>query len=157
MARAAGDSQRGVEYLRRIRVDATALARGATSPTSAACVTARRRPGRRASSDARHLAQVGSAMAALWASRGLPLDEPFLVPISVDRRRKASPGRSFGNYLSFTFARFVPSGAAPTRCGRDPSGLAEAVRTDGHRNHLGRDGLRALLGRPLDAASRGRR
>jgi hypothetical protein len=69
-------------------------------------------------------------MAALWASRGLSLDEPFLVPISVVRRRKGEPGPLFGNYLSFHFARFVPAAGRDGMAAAIRQDLAEAVRTD---------------------------
>ena len=54
------------------------------------------------------LAVVGKAMADLWRQRGLP-DTPFLLPISVDMRKKGDRGPTFGNVLAFHFARFRPS------------------------------------------------
>ena len=67
------------------------------------------------------LAVVGKAMTALWQRRGLP-DVPFLLPISVDLRRKGDAGPTFGNVLAFHFARFRPSDTA------DLPGLARALR-----------------------------
>ena len=67
------------------------------------------------------LAVVGRAMAELWQKRGLP-DVPFLVPISVDLRRKGDPEPTFGNALAFHFARFKPSGTD------DETALAHALR-----------------------------
>jgi hypothetical protein len=67
------------------------------------------------------LALVGKAMAELWQQRGLP-DIPFLLPISVDLRRKGNAGPTFGNHLAFHFARFRPSATG------DVPGLARALR-----------------------------
>jgi hypothetical protein len=75
------------------------------------------------------LAIVGKAMAEVWQKRGLP-DVPFLVPISVDLRRKGDPEPTFGNALAFHFARFKPSDThdviALSRVLRQQ--MAEAVR-----------------------------
>lgn len=70
------------------------------------------------------LALVGRAVATLWRGRGLRSDQPFLVPISVDRRRKGEPGPVFGNFLSFHFARFTPAAA------EDVAATAAAIRRD---------------------------
>ncbi len=70
------------------------------------------------------LALVGHAVAELHRERGLQADQPFLVPISVDRRRKGEPGPVFGNYLSFHFARFTPAAA------EDVAATASAIRRD---------------------------
>ena len=68
------------------------------------------------------LALVGRAVTQLWRDRGLPLDEPFLVPISVDRRRKGEPGPVFCNNVAFHFARFTPASTA------EPATAAAAIR-----------------------------
>lgn len=68
------------------------------------------------------LALVGKAMAELWKRRGLP-DVPFLVPLSVDLRRKGDPEPTFGNALAFHFARFRPSDTA------DVDALERALRS----------------------------
>jgi hypothetical protein len=78
------------------------------------------------------LAVVGRAVARLWGARGAVPARPFVVPISVDRRRKGEPGPVFGNFVSFHFARFGPAGAEPAdvtaaAIRRD---MAEAVRDD---------------------------
>jgi hypothetical protein len=67
------------------------------------------------------LALVGQALAELWRARDLP-DIPFLLPISVDLRRKGEAGATFGNLLAFHFARFKPSET------RDVHALARALR-----------------------------
>jgi hypothetical protein len=67
------------------------------------------------------LALVGKAMAELWRERRLP-DVPFLLPISVDLRRRGEAGATFGNMLAFHFARFKPSDT------RDVRALARALR-----------------------------
>jgi hypothetical protein len=67
------------------------------------------------------LAVVGQALAELWQRRGLP-DVPFLLPLSVDLRRKGEAGPVFGNCLAFHFARFTPSDT------RDLHALAAALR-----------------------------
>src|SRR4029077_2464761 len=54
------------------------------------------------------LAVVGRAVAGAAAGRGAVRGEPFIVPISVDRRKKGEPGPVFGNFVSFHFARFRP-------------------------------------------------
>jgi hypothetical protein len=120
----------GVEHLRRVTaVKPRSLARGVTSfgRVRHRRVAVPAPPPRQMPATLGH---VGAAMAALWASRGLPPDEPFVVPISVDRRRKGEPGPVFGNYLSFHFARFPPAredGPMTAAIRRD---LAEAVRAD---------------------------
>jgi hypothetical protein len=67
------------------------------------------------------LALVGKAMAELWDRRRLP-NVPFLLPISVDVRPKGELGATFGNHLTFYFARFLPSDTA------DVPALARALR-----------------------------
>ena len=67
------------------------------------------------------LALVGKAMAELWERRGLP-NVPFLLPISVDLRPKGEIGATFGNNLTFHYARFTPSETA------DVPALARALR-----------------------------
>jgi hypothetical protein len=78
------------------------------------------------------LAVVATAMTALYAARGCALDVPFLVPVSVDRRRRGEHGPVLGNYLGFHFARCRPRAdgdtAALARELRDQ--LADAVRND---------------------------
>ena len=69
------------------------------------------------------LAVVGRTVARAVESRGLP-PAPFVVPISVDRRRKGEPGPVFGNFLSFHFARFMPDQTS------DPAATAAALRRD---------------------------
>lgn len=54
------------------------------------------------------VAAVGGAVADLLRARGVSMELPFVVPISVDRRRKGEPGPVIGNYVSFHFARFQP-------------------------------------------------
>ncbi|MEO8084179.1 MAG: hypothetical protein ABI780_10175 [Ardenticatenales bacterium] len=78
------------------------------------------------------LALVGGAMASLWRARGLPLAQPFLVPISVDRRRVGEAGPVFGNYLSFHFARFTPAATedVATTAVAIRRDMADAVRAD---------------------------
>jgi hypothetical protein len=78
------------------------------------------------------LALVSAGVSELWRRRGLELDGRFVVPISVDRRRKGEPGPVFGNYLSFHFARVPPTewdgvGATAAAVRQD---LADAVRED---------------------------
>ena len=77
------------------------------------------------------LALVGHAVAELWRAHGLPMDEPFRVPISVDRRRKGEPGPVFCNNVAFHFARFTPASTAdlPTAATEIRRGMAEAVRS----------------------------
>ncbi len=84
---------------------------------------------RRRRETAYRLAVVGGAVARLWRRRGLP-DVPFLVPVSVDMRPKGAPGPTFGNYLSFHFARFRPSETEdlPALTARVREGIAAAVR-----------------------------
>jgi hypothetical protein len=78
------------------------------------------------------LAAASSAVARLLERRGVRPEQPFVVPLSVDRRRKGEPGPVFGNFLSFHFARIEPE-ATTDRAGvvaavrRD---MADAVRTD---------------------------
>jgi hypothetical protein len=60
------------------------------------------------------LAAVGKAVNRLWQRRRLP-DVPFLVPVSVDMRPKGQRGPTFGNYLTFHFARFLPSETGDSR------------------------------------------
>ena len=78
------------------------------------------------------LAVVAKAMTALWVRRGLPIDVPFLVPVSVNRRPRGEAGPVLGNYLGFHFARCHPPVTRDTatlaRELRDQ--LAEAVRQD---------------------------
>lgn len=78
------------------------------------------------------LAVVATAMSTLWLRRGLPIDVPFLVPVSVDRRPPGEPGPVLGNYLGFHFARCQPPSDGDTaRLARELRGqLAEAVRRD---------------------------
>jgi hypothetical protein len=78
------------------------------------------------------LALVGRAVARLWRERGAVPALPFVVPISVDRRRKGEPGPVFGNFVSFHFARFLPADGEPVAATaaairRD---MADAVRDD---------------------------
>jgi len=77
------------------------------------------------------LALVARAMRALWRARELPLDQPFLVPISVDRRRVGEAGPLFGNFLSFHFARVSADAddvaATATAIRQD---MAQALRAD---------------------------
>jgi hypothetical protein len=78
------------------------------------------------------LAVVSAAVTDLWRRRGLAVDDPFVVPISVDRRRKGEPGPVFGNFLSFHFARVPPTpwdGVAATAAAVRQD-LADAVRED---------------------------
>jgi len=70
------------------------------------------------------LALVGRAVSGAAATRGVPPAEPFVVPISVDRRRKGEPGPVFGNFVSFHFARFLTTPAD------DPAATAAALRRD---------------------------
>jgi hypothetical protein len=78
------------------------------------------------------LAVVGRAVAHLWRERGAVPAIPFVVPISVDRRRKGEPGPVFGNFVSFHFARFLPANGEPA--GAIAAGIrrdmADAVRAD---------------------------
>ncbi|MCC6765354.1 MAG: hypothetical protein IT293_11900 [Deltaproteobacteria bacterium] len=78
------------------------------------------------------LAVVAAAMTELFRRRGIPVDVPFLVPVSVERRARGEHGPILGNQLAFHFARVPPpeSGdpTASARAIRD--GLAEAVRRD---------------------------
>ena len=78
------------------------------------------------------LAVVAKAMTALFRARELPTDDPFLIPVSVDRRQRGEPGPVLGNYLAFHFTRCRPpvdgDVAALARTLRDD--LAEAVRRD---------------------------
>lgn len=78
------------------------------------------------------LAVVAKAMSALWVRRGMPSDVPFLVPVSVDRRRRGEPGPVLGNYLGFHFARCRPlvDGDPATLARELRDQLAEAVRRD---------------------------
>jgi hypothetical protein len=78
------------------------------------------------------LAAVGRAVTLLFRKRGLPIDRPLVVPVSVDRRRKGEPGPVFGNFVSFHFARFMPpDGAALSATVADiRRDMAEAVRED---------------------------
>ncbi|HXJ34754.1 MAG TPA: hypothetical protein VMS22_12040 [Candidatus Eisenbacteria bacterium] len=76
------------------------------------------------------LALVAECVADLFRARGLPAGLPLVVPISVDRRRKGEPGPVFGNYLSFHFARIVPSGDVAATAAAIRRDMAEAVRSD---------------------------
>ncbi len=76
------------------------------------------------------LALVAECVADLFRARGLPAGEPLVVPISVDRRRKGEPGPVFGNYLSFHFARIVPTGDIAATAAAIRRDMAEAVRSD---------------------------
>jgi hypothetical protein len=78
------------------------------------------------------LAAVGRGVLRLWRGRGVRIAEPFVVPISVDRRRKGEPGPVFGNFVSFHFTRFLPAddealAATAAAIRRD---MADAVRDD---------------------------
>lgn len=78
------------------------------------------------------LASASHAVARLLERRGERPAAPFVVPLSVDRRRKGEPGPVFGNFLSFHFARVRPEDTADraavvSAIRRD---MAEAVRTD---------------------------
>ncbi len=78
------------------------------------------------------LAVVGRAVSRLWGGRGASPPSSFVVPISVDRRRKGEPGPVFGNFVSFHFARLSSAAGAPTAetaaaIRRD---MADAVRAD---------------------------
>ena len=75
------------------------------------------------------LAAVGKAVNRLWQRRGLP-DVPFLIPVSVDMRPKGERGPTFGNYLTFHFARFLPSETGDSRelASRLRLQMAEALR-----------------------------
>jgi hypothetical protein len=107
---------RGVTGLGRVRY------RQASLPADTGPASTRTMPTR--------LALVGRAMTRLWAQRQLPLDEPFLVPISVDRRRKGEPGPVFCNNVAFHFARFTPASTADVTAAAANirRGMAEAVR-----------------------------
>lgn len=78
------------------------------------------------------LALAGAAVASLFRARGLPMTDGFLVPVSVDRRRKGEAGPLFGNYLSFHFARLpgadIADVAATARALR--SEITDALRSD---------------------------
>jgi hypothetical protein len=76
------------------------------------------------------LAAVGRAVAATAAARGDALAEPFIVPISVDRRKKGEPGPVFGNFVSFHFARFRPAETDAATVAALRRDMAEAVRTN---------------------------
>ncbi len=78
------------------------------------------------------LAVVADAMTALYVRRGLPTDVPFLVPVSIDRRRSGEHGPVLGNYLSFHFAAFAPplDGDVVGLARRLRDRLADAVRRD---------------------------
>jgi hypothetical protein len=76
------------------------------------------------------LGLVGAAVADLWRARGERPSETFLVPVSVDRRRKGEPGPVFGNFLSFHFARFPVDGTAGELAQAIRRDMAEAVRTE---------------------------
>jgi hypothetical protein len=123
-------ARRGVEHLKRVTAARPrSLGRGADPPgrlrhrrVALPATAPRQMPAT--------LAHVGSAMAALWAARGVSLAEPFVVPLSVDRRRKGEPGPVFGNFLSFHFARFAPSRDAAAMAQAIRRDLAEAVRTE---------------------------
>ena len=77
------------------------------------------------------LGHVAAAVAQLHRRRGLA-PGPFLVPISVDRRRKGEPGPVFSNYLSFHFiclaAEHVGDVAATAAAVRQE--MADALRAD---------------------------
>ncbi len=70
------------------------------------------------------LAVVAKAMTAIWMRRGLGTNVPFLVPVSVDRRRRGEPGPVLGNYLAFHFAR------CPAPVDGDTAALARKLRAD---------------------------
>ena len=107
---------RGIAPLGRVRY------RHASVPVGSGPASARTMPAR--------LAAVGQAMTRLWQAHHLPLDEPFLVPISVDRRRKGEPGPVFCNNVAFHFARFTPASTANLSAATATirRGMAEAVR-----------------------------
>lgn len=68
------------------------------------------------------LAAVAAAMTTVFRRRGIPLDAPFLVPVSVERRARGEYGPVLGNQLAFHFASFPPPD------GDDPAPLAAAIR-----------------------------
>jgi hypothetical protein len=76
------------------------------------------------------LAAVGRAVAGAAAARGDAPAEPFIVPISVDRRKKGEPGPVFGNFVSFHFARFRPAETDAATVAALRRDMAEAVRTN---------------------------
>jgi hypothetical protein len=78
------------------------------------------------------LAAVGRGVARLWRGRGVDVAEPFVVPLSVDRRRKGEPGPVFGNFVSFHFTRFLPADgeAAAATAATIRRDMADAVRDD---------------------------
>ncbi len=78
------------------------------------------------------LAVVAKAVTPLYAARGLALDVPFLVPVSVNRRPRGEHGPVLGNYLAFHFARGLPpADGDATRLARAlRDQLADAVRND---------------------------
>ncbi|HLA78234.1 MAG TPA: hypothetical protein VJU18_11695, partial [Vicinamibacteria bacterium] len=78
------------------------------------------------------LAVAGKVMADLFRRRGLP-EVPFLIPVSVDLRRRGEQDPLFGNCLAFHFARFSPQATA------DPAQLAGALRKE--MAYALRDGL----------------
>jgi hypothetical protein len=118
---------RGIAHLRELgRTPPLSLGRGARGSGRARFLRkSYREPA--ATSDRRcreitwRLAIVGRAVAELWQRRGLP-DVPFLVPLSVDQRKKGASGPFFGNCLAFHFARFRPSEAG------DPEAVAKQLR-----------------------------
>ena len=76
------------------------------------------------------LAAVGRAVAGAAAARGDRSADPFIVPISVDRRKKGEPGPVFGNFVSFHFARFRPAETDAETVAALRRDMAEAVRTN---------------------------
>lgn len=110
---------RGVEALGRVRFQQRSF------PAAGGSASSRSLPQR--------LALISRALAPLWRSRGLPAEQPFLVPISVDRRLKGEPGPVFCNNVAFHFARFTPpadSADVARAAGELRRGMAEAVRSN---------------------------
>lgn len=54
------------------------------------------------------LALVGRILRNLWKKHGIP-EVPYLLPVSVDLRKKGEPGPVFSNHLSLHFPHFDPS------------------------------------------------
>jgi hypothetical protein len=77
------------------------------------------------------LGHVATAVAQLYRNRGIA-QGPFILPISVDRRRKGEPGPVFSNYLSFHFICLAPEhiGDVAATAAAVRREMAEALRAD---------------------------